>query len=231
MTTHEGDHPVPLPHDRLTATRAASVLMLALLCVTGCTPGVPAEKFRDVQAKLLLAEEQVKRLESQLADQQETIRNLQAQIVKLRQIKSDSIDDLIVPVKIELERLSGGYDNDGKVGDDGIVLYVQPVDADGHIVKAAGTLDIELFDLQAPSGQQRIAPYQFDAKTTRSKWYGRMWTNHFTVYCPWPPGKPPAHDLVTANVVFTDLLTGRSLKAQAAYKIKFPLQQPQAEKK
>ena len=43
-------------------------------------------------------------------------------------------------------------------------------------------------------------------------------TNHFTVHCPFP--HPPAHDRITADVIFNDLLTGRTLHAQQVYPIK-----------
>src|SRR5690606_41710476 len=65
------------------------------------------------------------------------------------------LDELVIPVKIELERMSGGYDEDGKAGDDGIVLYIQPMDKDGSVLKVAGTIKVTLYDLQNPPEQHR----------------------------------------------------------------------------
>jgi len=187
---------------------------------------VPAEKFQACQRELQAGQEEVRRLEAQLSAEQETSRTLRAQLAEARGQGQGWLETLVTPVKIELERMSGGYDNDGRTGDDGIVLYVQPIDRDGQVIKSAGTLKVTLLDLANPPERRQIAEYNFDAPTLRAKWYGRLLTHHFTVHCPWPGGQPPAHDEVTAHVVYADTLTGRSMTAQAVYKIKFPPRRP-----
>ena len=74
---------------------------------------------------------------------------MKEQTATLRDVKAD-VEDLIVPVKIELERFSGSIDTDNKPGDDALLLYVQPVDRDGSIIKAAGSIKVTLFDLANP---------------------------------------------------------------------------------
>src|SRR5687767_12524021 len=130
-----------------------------LMIFTGCAATVPVKSFNEVQLKLQQAQEQVKKLEAELAAEQQASKNLQRQVAEVRNIKGDPSEELIVPVKIQLERMSGGFDTDGKVGDDGIVLYIQPIDRQGHVVKAAGTLKVMLYDLAAPSDQNVIAEY------------------------------------------------------------------------
>lgn len=208
-------------------SRMRSHLNLAVLAICGlftlfgCN-FVPAEKFQATQRQLQLTEEKVQGLEARTAEHEETIRTLRAQLAELRGQDVDALEMLVVPERIEFAKLSGGYDDDGQVGDDGIVLFVQPIDKDGHVVKAAGTLKVTLLDLCNPAASKVVAERSFDAAKTRSLWYGRMWTHHFTVRCPWPEGKPPECNEITAHVVFTDLLTGRSLKAQEVFTIKLP---------
>ncbi len=197
------------------------VVAVAALAMPACNT-VPGEKFQNVQRELQLAQEKIQQLERQVLDQQQTIRSQQEQVATLRGVKTSDIDQLVIPDKIELERLSGAYDNDGKPGDDGIVLYVQPVDRDGSVIKAAGTIDVKLVDLANPPDDMVIATYHFDPPTTRSLWYGRLMTNHFTVRCPWPPNRLPEHPDITAQVTFTELLTGRVLQAQGVFKVKLP---------
>jgi len=195
----------------------------SLLTAAGCLNTVSAEKFQDTQRQLLLARERLTRLENRLAEQAQTIRNLQAQIVQLRGFDERQVQEqLIVPVRLQLASLSGGYDTDGKAGDDGLVLFVQPVDRDGHVIKAAGALRVTVYDLQQPPDDNVVARYSFTPEATRKLWYGRLMTHHFTVRCPWPTGRVPAHDELTAHVVFIDLLTGRELTVQQAYKVVLP---------
>jgi hypothetical protein len=194
---------------------AAAEILLA-----GCDT-VPTRQFIEIQRQAQASKEQVAQLESQLSDEQKTIRNLQDQVASVRGMDKDVMGQLIVPVKVQLERQSGGYDLDNKPGDDGIVLYVQPVDKDGSVIKVAGSMAVTLLDLTKPTPVV-ISRYEFDVPTTRSLWYGRLMTNHFTVRCPWPPSGPPDTDEVTARVQFTDLLSGRVLTAQQSFKIKRP---------
>lgn len=200
-------------------------LRFLMACVLGCflfgcfSNTVPAAKYNNVSQELLTTQEKNKKLEAELNDTRLLVKGLRSQAGELRQTKA-APEDLIVPVKIQLERLSGPVDTDGKPGDDELVLYVQPVDRDGSIIKAAGSIKVTLFDLQNPPNKNVLAEYFFDVQHTRALWSGRLMTNHFTVKCPFP--HPPAHDRITAEVVFTDLLTGNALSAQGVYTVKLP---------
>lgn len=196
---------------------------LALLSVSGCLDAVSGEKFRDTQRQLQLVREQVTRLESRLTEQQQTIRTLRSQIAQLRGMDDEQmLEQLVVPVRVELASLSGGYDTDGKPGDDGILLFLRPVDRDGHAIKAAGSLEVTIYDLNMPPDHNLVARYSFAPEALRELWYGRLMTHHFSVRCPWPSDYVPAHDKLTAHVVFTDLLTGQELSVQESFTITLP---------
>jgi hypothetical protein len=195
---------------------------LVAVVVWGCDT-VPGPKFREVERDLLQSKEHIQQLDSQVSEQQATIKSQQQQVNNVRGIKAD-MHELEVPDKIQMESLSGGYAPEGKVGDIGLILYVQPVDRDGDVIKAAGTIDVKLVDLANPPDRMLIATYHFDVPTTRSLWYGRLLTSHFSVKCPFPPDKMPTHSDITAQVTFTDLLSGRVLQAQGVYKVTFPPQ-------
>ena len=155
------------------------------------------------------------------------IRALSSQVANLADVdKGDPADILIVPERIELASRSGGYDDDDEAGDDGIVLYVQPIDRDQHVVKAPGTLMVKLLDPLNPPGGVEFARYDFDWEHARKLWHGRLMTQHFTVKCPWRQGDPPAHRQIIAHVVFTELITGKSLTATGTYEISLPPEIP-----
>jgi hypothetical protein len=193
--------------------------MAALILLGGCD-SVPTSRFNQVQRESLAAQEKAGQLEEQLGIEQRTVRNLQAQLARSRGLTPETLEQLVTPVRLTLERQSGGYDQDKKPGDDGLVLYVQPIDADGDVIKAAGSLQVVLLNLSEPTNPRVVSTYDFDVPTSRKMWYGRLMTNHFTVRCPWPPDGPPPVDEVTARVEFTDLLTGRVLVAQERYPIR-----------
>lgn len=198
---------------------------LALLLSTAACNTVPGEKFQAVQRDLFASQERVRQLEGELAAQQQTNRDLGRQIANLSRVGDIADDVLIIPERITLASMSGGYDDDGKAGDDGVVVYLQPIDRDQHVVKAAGTIRVRLLDPQNPPDQAVFAEYYFDLQHTRPLWYGRLMTNHFRVWCPWPAGHLPAHNEIIAHVTFTDLLSGKSLTTTGTFTVQFPLQQ------
>jgi hypothetical protein len=194
---------------------------LVSVVAAGCD-SVPGADYRAVQRELLTTQEQVARLERQVAQEQQANRTLQEQVAQARGVDPQSLDQLVAPVKIQLEGQSGGFDSDEKAGHDGVILYIQPIDAQGHVIKVAGAIDVTVLDLAEPQGRQVVAECQFDVPTSMSLWSGRLWTHHFTVRCPFPPGRLPRHNELTVRVEFTDLLTGRTLTAQAVFQIELP---------
>jgi hypothetical protein len=204
--------------------RIQPVLVITLTCAVlgagGC--GVPGSEYAKVERELLDVKEQVRKLQEQVAARDQALQILNSREARGFNLTPKELEELVVPVKIELERLSGGYDVDGEPGDDGLVLFVQPIDRDGDVVKAAGSIKVTLLDLANPPDQYLLGEYDFDVPTTRRLWEGRLWTNHFAVHCPWYKGKPPAHDMITARVEFLVLLTKQKLETQAVFKIQFP---------
>lgn len=197
-----------------------SCLALALV-IAGCNT-VSGQEYAAVQRELLNTQDQVRQLQERIAAQEQANALLKSQVAHEAGVRPETLEQLVVPVKIELERQSGGYDIDGQPGDDGLLLYVQPIDRDGHVIKAAGSIKVTLLDLANPPDQYLVGEYYFDANKMRELWYGRLWTNHYTLRLPWYQGKPPRHNEITARVEFTDLLTGKKLDAQGVYKIEFP---------
>jgi len=148
-----------------------------------------------------------------LAARDQTLQ-FQRQLDTLHRLGDRRFEKLTVVEKIELMSMAGGADYDGQPGDDGVNVYVRPVDADGHSIKAAGTIHIELFDLQAPEGARRLGEYILDVDNTRQAWHDRLMTRHYTVRCPWRPDRLPRHNEITIRAKFTEYLTGRTFTAQ-----------------
>jgi hypothetical protein len=109
--------------------------------------------------------------------------------------------------------MSGGADYDGKPGHDGVTVHVRPYDADGYTVKAPGRIEVQLTDLTDPSNPQTLAVCTIhDAEELRESWYGRFWTDHYTIKCPFKAGAgPPESGKVVVRAKFVDYLTGKTL--------------------
>jgi len=182
----------------------------AWLC--GCADGVsPTERRLRQQVDALELDRD--RCLQELADHDAQIALLHRQIENQRHLKGINLDDLFVVDRIELVSRSGGADYDDQPGDDGITVYLKPLDRDGDAVKVAGDIRIELYDLANPSGQKLIGEYVVAVDQASTYWYGKFATYHYTVRCPWQQGLPK-HNEITIRATFVDYLTQRVMTAQ-----------------
>lgn len=153
-----------------------------------------------------------------LAEKDATLAEQASEIQRLRGMDDRARYDRLVRVdRIDLDRLSGAYDDNHDGAPDGIVLYLRLYDAENDILKAAGSLRVSLYDLSLTEGQQSLARVDYSADELKPLWFGRFMTSHYTVRLPFGSQcRKPAGQTITAVVVFTDLLTGRSFEVQKA---------------
>lgn len=190
-------------------------LALVVLLTCGCQNQSQIELRRQVAELTARVEEQ----EDRLLAQQSTIEQQRKQIDRIRGWTEQDFAVIYTPVKIEIEGLSGGEDYDGVPGDDGMTVYLKPIDDHGDTLKVAGDIRIELYDLQNPEGQKLIGEYAVPAKEVAKYWYGRLATYHYTIRCPWRDG-PPRHNEITIRATFVDYLTQRVMTTQTVRNVR-----------
>jgi len=156
--------------------------------------------------------EEGRRLRRELADRDK-------QIADLRRLGEKRLDLLFHVEGIRLRRTSG-VDLDETPGDDAVRVYLRPVDAEGHPIKAAGDVTVQLFDLAAAEDRNLLGRYEFPVKEISDHWYSGFMTYHYRFDCRWD--RPPAHPKVTVRVVFLDYLTGREHAAQTVVHVRLP---------
>lgn len=122
--------------------------------------------------------------------------------------------DAFAPVSLELAALTRGRDYDGAPGDDGITVHLRPLDADGDVVKAPGTIRIQLLDNSDLGEPRVIRIYSFDElDALRKVWHSRFGTQHYTLRCPFPPNVMlPQSGRLTVTAEFVDYLSGATLR-------------------
>ncbi len=160
--------------------------------------------------------EQNEKLTQQLVDCQHQLIMQKTQIENLQKFGRNRLEDMIRLERITLEKLTGGYDSNHDGYDDGIVVYLQPIDTDGHIVKVAGSVKVKLFSLD--SKPRLIGRIELTPSQLRKTWIGSLWTNHYTIKCPF--SITPKTTDITVRVEFTELLTGKTFVAQKRVQVK-----------
>jgi hypothetical protein len=132
-------------------------------------------------------------------------------------LPQERLDQLFTVHGIQFGRLTGPADWDPKSpGDDGLKIYVVPIDGAGQQLKAAGSFVVEAFDL-ARGDNARIGRWEFPLDQAAKNWFGQALLYGYVLQAPWQ--QRPEHSDVTLKVSFTDALTGRTFTEQKVVKV------------
>ena len=194
----------------------AVVVLAAMLA--GCADQT-ADKLIKCQNENFDLKERNEKLHKELVDAQQTIHQQNSQIENLEKLGPARIEQLTRVEKVDLDRQTGGYDDNNDRYDDGVAIFLRPIDAKGHTIKAAGALRVKLFELDGDEPKIR-GQCQLTADELSQKWTGRFWTNHYSVRCPFTT--MPTSSNITVQMEFTELLTGKPFIAQKLIEIKLP---------
>ncbi|HAU37472.1 MAG TPA: hypothetical protein DCX07_07100 [Phycisphaerales bacterium] len=205
--------------------RIAACLAAAWLC-GGCSI-VSNERLNKLEADHKAALETARQVADRNEGLQAEIIAQRKQIETLQALGEKRLQTLFHVERIELGRYTGGADFDSVEGDDGVKVYLRPIDRDGSVIKAAGTVKVQVFDLAADPKNNLVGEYAWDVEKVGKQWSSGFMTYHFSFDCPWKDA-PPAHDELTIRVEFTDYLTGRSFTAQQACKVRLVAKPPAA---
>ena len=119
--------------------------------------------------------------------------------------------------KIRLTRYTGFYDKDKDGSKEKLIVYVQPVDEAGDVVKASGTVDVQLWDLSADPNRALLGAWHVDPQDLHKMWFATLVTINYRLMFDRPLDVPLDKPL-TVKVVFTDGLTGQVFTEQIVIK-------------
>lgn len=192
------------------------VALLPAALLSACVPQRTAEDWRYEARRL---EAVVAQRDRELAAARAANAELNERLATAQGFDPAQLQVLIFPESISIEKLSGGYDDDGQPGDDGVVVYVKPLDRDGDALKTAGDIRVQMFDLGAVGEERDLGEWNFTAEEARELWYGSLMTYHYSLKCPWKDSRPQNAEL-TVRVTFTNRVPVRVITAQQVVRVR-----------
>ncbi|MBS0209774.1 MAG: hypothetical protein JSS27_12560 [Planctomycetes bacterium] len=135
------------------------------------------------------------------------------------------------------QQQSGGVNLDGRPGDDGIAVLVEPRAVDGQLVDKPASISIVLLDPTNHGPEARLARWDFAAADVAKRWSklaestgdappGNEPTAGYKFSMRWT-GPPPRHKHLSLNVRYTTT-DGRKLDASLPVEIELPNAGPMA---
>lgn len=194
----------------------AVCLLLSVVCLglAGC--GIGNERKKPAELKI----QQIAREKTELTRDLEQYKaenfQLLEQIKALSAIPGNKRIDPYKLSRVQVSRYSNFYDknNDGKR--EKLIVYVQPLDEDGDIFKAAGTVDVQLWNLNNLNGQALLAEWTVEPPALRKLWFDTLVSTGYRLTFDAPASVEPLAEPLTVKVTFTDYLTGEVFRDQAA---------------
>jgi hypothetical protein len=193
-------------------------LVLFLLTVSTFSTGCRPNKRYD------LIEAELRTRERELADarvQLEQAKNLNRAYVQQQQPQATPVSataPVYVPVKeIALARGTGGVDDDGVIGDEGLLVVVSPKDEDGAAVKVPARVDIAAWEITSAGLKNPIGTWSLAPEKVRPTWKNGFISTGYFVSVPWQTY--PSSEKVRVAVRLTTL-DGRAFESDKDITVK-----------
>jgi len=163
--------------------------------------------------------EQKTQLENQLEQTRAENKQLKKQMHVLsglpEQVKGENLYRL---GKIVIGGYTGFFDKDKDGEKEKLIVYIQPIDEEGDIVKATGAVDVQLWDLNKEEGQALLGQWRVKPGELKKLWFSTLITINYRLTFDIADKVKSFDEPLTVKVTFTDYLSGKVLKEQKVIK-------------
>lgn len=186
---------------------AAAGLAAAVAALAGCAP---APLSRDARVEALLKEN--RRVEDLLIASEKRLAQLSEPGQAPPEAPTPKTEDPFVAVAVRFGKYSDIVGTGGKPGDERLKVILEPLDAEGDVVKRLGALELQVFEPGADAAKP-FAGWRFSPEDLAKTWLSGLGTYAYVLKLPWPEGRPPRPGDLRLRATFTTL-SGAPLKAE-----------------
>lgn len=167
--------------------------------------------------------EQKTQLENQLEQSKAENKQLTKQIHVLsglpEQVKGENLYRL---QKIKIGKYTGFFDKDDDGTKEKLIVYVQPIDEEGDIVKVTGAVDVQLWDLNKTDDKALLGQWHVKSGELKKLWFATLITINYRLTFDIADKVKSFDEPLTVKVTFTDYLSGKVFKEQKVIKPQSP---------
>jgi hypothetical protein len=192
------------------AVVGAGLLALVVGCENGDKSPV-AEQLDTLRAE-----------KSQLAYELERAKSkneqLERQIDVLSGLPEDKLAGLYDLQRIKITRYTNLYDKDKDGKYEKLIVYIQPIDEEGDVIKATGAVDVQLWDLNRQDGEALIGQWHVGPEELKELWFATLIITNYRLMFDVGDKIEEYKEPLTVKVKFTGYLTGRVFEEQRVIK-------------
>ncbi len=154
-------------------------------------------------------------LESQIEQSKSEVEQLKKQVHTLSNLPAEAQLEYFYDLqKIRITRYTNLYDKDDDGKKEQLLVYIQPIDEEGDIVKASGSVDVELWDLNKDNGEAQLCQWHITPSQLKKLWCATLITINYRLPFDTDDKINGDEEALVVKVTFTDYLSGKVFKEQ-----------------
>ena len=165
--------------------------------------------LRQEKTELTYQIKQVKTENKQLKKQLHELYGLPADV------KLENLYDL---QRVKIHRYTNLYDKDKDGRNETLIVYIQPIDEEGDVVKATGAVDVQLWDLNKKEGEALLGQWHVGPNELKKLWFATIITINYRLTFDVADKVESFEEPLTVKVTFTDYLAGKVFTEQKVIK-------------
>ena len=123
------------------------------------------------------------------------------------------LDSLYRLQRVKIHRYTDVLDKDKDGKMETLAVYLQPIDDRGDLIKAAGAVNVQLWDLNQASGEALLGQWSVEPDELKKRWVTFLVTNYRLTF-DLAEKIEPLEKPLTVKVTFTDYLSGKVFNEQ-----------------
>jgi hypothetical protein len=188
------------------------VFLGVLVIITGCENSNSKSPFID---EINALKQEKTQLREQIEESEKEVEQLKEQVQVLSGLPGEKTAKNLYNVqKIKVTRYTNLYDKDGDGRYEKLIVYLQPIDEEGDVVKATGSVDVQLWDLNKEGDKALLGEWHTGPEELKKLWFATIITINYRMTYDVSEIISEYKEALTVKVTFTDYLTGKVFKDQ-----------------
>lgn len=190
----------------------AILVVWVVVIITGCeNSNIKSPLIDEIKA---LKQEKTQ-LREQIEASEKEVEQLKEQVHVLSGLPGEEKAENLYNVQIiKVTRYTNLYDKDDDGRYEKLIVYLQAIDEEGDVVKATGSVDVQLWDLDKEGDKALLGKWHVGAGELKKLWFSTIVTTNYRMTYDVSEIISEYKEALTVKVTFTDYVTGKVFKEQ-----------------
>jgi len=192
-------------------------VLISLLFIAGCAGDNYVKLLENKNARLEKENRQLQKdIESTQAQNQQLVNQVKSLAELSPEVRVDSLYEL---QSVKLTKYTNFYDRDKNGTKEKLIVYIQPIDSQGDIIKASGSVEVELWDLNKGTDESALlGKWQVGPDELKKMWFATIVTSNYRLVFDIADIVKAFDKPLTVKATFTDYVSGKVFTEQHVIK-------------